>query len=146
MSTSGKELLSKCRPAVSRHWLWLVAGLLWSAVGMALCVTACYWFSDLAWPMNAAGVAAGFGSGVAIYRYGFSRIARKNIHRIFRQPERVCFFAFQAWRSYLLVAVMVLLGYTLRHSHVHRFILAVIYSGIGTGLSLSSSLYYEEFF
>jgi hypothetical protein len=146
MPANGKEFLSKYRPAVSRHWLWLIAGLLWSGVGITLCIMACYWLSDMAWPMNVLGVAAGFGSGVAIYRYGFSRIARKNIRRIFGQPEKVCFFAFQAWRSYLLVAVMVLLGYTLRHSQIHRLILAVIYSGIGTGLSLSSSLYYEEFF
>jgi uncharacterized membrane protein len=69
----------------------------------------------------------------------------KNIQRILLQPERVCFFAFQAWKSYILVAVMVLLGYTLRHSHLHRLILAMIYSGIGTGLTLSSALYYDEF-
>ena len=141
-----RESLLKCRPAVSRHWLWLTAGLFWSVVGIALCVAACYWLSDIPWPMSAVGAAAGFGSGVAIYRFGFSRIARKNIRRIFQQPDRVCFFAFQAWRSYLLIAVMVLLGYTLRHSQLHRLILAVIYSGIGTGLSLSSTLYYEEFF
>lgn len=146
MSSGGKKLLSKCRPAVSRHWLWLIAGLLWSAVGIVLCLMAFYWLSGMRWPWNALGAAAGFGSGIVIYRYGFSRIARKNIHRIFLQPDRVCIFAFQAWRSYVLVAVMVCLGFTLRHSPLHRLILAVIYSGIGTGLSLSSALYYEEFF
>lgn len=146
MAFRGKQFLAGCRPAVARHWLWLTAGLFWTGVGVGLCIAGCYWLSSIPWPMSAIGAVVGFGSGVAIYRFGFSRIARKNIRRIFQQPERVCFFAFQAWRSYLLIVVMVLLGYTLRHSHLHRFILAVIYSGIGTGLSLSSTLYYEEFF
>jgi hypothetical protein len=95
------------------------------------------------WPRNGVGVVLGFGGGVAVYRYGFSRIARKNIRRISTKPENVCLFAFQAWRSYLLILVMMVLGYTLRHSHTPRLILTVIYAAVGTGLALSSTLYFE---
>jgi hypothetical protein len=87
----------------------------------------------------------GAGVGILVYRLGFSTIARKNIRRIAQQPERVCFFAFQAWRSYVLILVMIMLGLVLRHSHLSRLLLAMIYLIIGTGLVLSSSLYYREF-
>jgi len=136
----------KCTPAIARYWLWLLAGILWSGVGITLCIMACYWLSGIDWPVSIQGAGAGLGLGFLIYYFGFSHIARKNIHRIAQQPDTVCLFAFQAWKSYLLIVVMMLLGYTLRHSPVPRLILAVIYSAIGTGLTLSSSLYYAEFF
>lgn len=146
MTSIGRSFWEKCTPAITRHWLWLFAGMLWSIVGIMLCVIAGFWLSTVNWPMNGLGAILGFGSGIVIYRYGFSRIARKNIHRIEQKPETVCLFAFQAWKSYLLIAVMMFLGYILRHSHLPRVILAVVYSGIGTGLTLSSLLYYQRFF
>ena len=142
----GRTFWNKCRPAITRHRLWLLAGMLWSVVGIVLCIMAGYWLSALKWPVNGLGALAGLGSGIVIYKYGFSKIAMKNIRRIEQKPERVCLFAFQAWKSYLLIAVMMLLGYVLRHSNVPRLIIAVVYSGIGTGLTLSSSLYYQRYF
>ena len=132
----------KCTPSVGRHWLRILAGLLWSVTGLFLCAVACYWFYSIELTRSLLGVLLGFSSGVLIYRFGFSRIARKNIERIARQPQSVCLFAFQAWRSYLLIIFMMFLGYALRHSPIPRIVTAVIYSAIGTGLTLSSSLYY----
>jgi hypothetical protein len=139
-----RTLMKKCTPAVERHWLLLIAGLLWSVVGIALCMVAGFWLSNLDWPMGWLGAAAGLAAGSLVYRYGFSRIAAKNIRRLLRKPDTLCLFAFQAWRSYILIAVMVVLGSTLRHSNLPRIILAFIYLSIGTGLTLSSSLYYEQ--
>ncbi len=138
--------LRKCTPAVGRYWLFLFGGILWSVVGIALSIMACNWLAAMDWPLNAFGVLAGFGSGVIIYRLGFSRVAGKNIDRIAKQPQKVCLFAFQAWRSYLLILFMMLLGYTLRHSHLPRIVISIIYAGIGSGLTFSSSLYYARFF
>jgi len=146
MPTIRQTFWKKCTPTVTRQWLWLLAGILWSGVGIILCTTAVSWLAELNWPMNALGVLVGFGSGIIIYHYGFSRIARKNIDRIEQKPDRVCLFGFQAWKSYLLIAVMMMLGYALRHSNLPRLILAVVYSSIGTGLTLSSSLYFQRFF
>jgi hypothetical protein len=135
----------KCfKPHVDRFWLLLVAGSLWSVVGLVLCGLASYWFSTLEWPINGVVALAGFGLGILAYVFVFSRVAAKNIERIRRQPLRVCLFAFQAWRSYLLIVVMVGLGYTLRHSHLPRLILAAVYLAIGTALTLASSLYYDQ--
>jgi hypothetical protein len=139
-------LFRKIKPAVPRYWLMLLAGLMWTAVGIGLSVTACTWFSNLDWPQNGLGVFLGFGSGIVIYRYGFSRIAKRNLERISSQPNEVCVFAFQAWRSYLLILGMMVLGAVLRHSAVHRLVLGVIYAAMGTALTLSSALYYEAVF
>jgi hypothetical protein len=111
---------------------------------MTLCVVACFWLSHGDWPQNGICAALGVVLGACVYRWGFSRIARKNIRRIAQQPERVCAFAFQAWHSYLLIILMALLGFVLRQSHLSRLILATIYLTVGTGLFLSSTLYYEE--
>jgi hypothetical protein len=134
----------KYTPAVAHHWLLLVAGLLWSSVGIAICIAASFWLSHAPWPESGGIAVLGFGAGVLVYRFGFSVIARKNIMRIAQKPERVCLFAFQAWRSYLLVVIMVALGFALRQSHLSRLVLAVIYLIVGTGLVLSSTLYYRE--
>jgi hypothetical protein len=142
---SRKSVKRKYTPAVARHWLLLFAGSLWSGVGIALCLAACYWLSLCQWPQNILTAALGFGFGILVYRLGFSRIARKNIRRIAQQPERVCLFAFQPGRSYVLILIMVLLGFVLRHSHLSRLILAMIYLTVGTGLAFSSSAYYDEF-
>jgi len=134
----------KYTPAVARHWLLLLAGVVWSGVGITLCVVAAYWLSLSDWPKSGWSAGLGIGLGVLVYRFGFSVIARKNIARIALKPERVCIFAFQAWRSYLLIIIMASLGFALRQSHLPRLILAMIYLIVGTGLVLSSSLYYKE--
>lgn len=139
-------LFRKCKPAVERYWLMLLAGALWTVVGTGLCLTACVWLAQLEWPQNGLGVLAGFGSGILIYRFGFSRLATRNLMRIATQPVRVCIFAFQAWRSYLLIAGMMVLGGVLRHSSLSLLALGIIYAAMGTGLTLGSAMYYENIF
>jgi hypothetical protein len=141
----GKGYWRKCTPAVSRYWLFLLAGVIWSGVGIGLCLAACVWFSEMHWPENGILALLGFLLGTAVYRFGFSKIAGKNSSRIAERPGEVCLFAFQPWRSYLLIVMMMLLGYVLRHSNLPRPIVALIYMTIGTGLTFSSSLYYLRF-
>jgi len=117
----------------------------WSGVGIILCILAVSWFAHMDWPASVSGALTGFGIGVAVYKYGFSLIANKNIDRIALKPDKVCFFAFQAWRSYILILIMMVLGYALRHSPLPRMIIATIYLAVGTALALSSSLYYDKF-
>ena len=138
------DLLANCKPSADRYWLLLAAGATWSVVGLVLCGLACYWLSQSAWPWSAAAASAGFACGVLVYAFGFARIARRNIARIADQPDRVCVFAFQAWRSYLLIVVMMVLGWVLRHSRLSLLVLAIIYLTVGTGLALASSLYYDQ--
>jgi len=109
-----------------------------------LCLMAFHWLSDSIWPYNLIGAVSGFFSGIVIYHFGFSKIAQRNIKRIAGLPNQVCLFAFQAWRSYLLILIMMCFGFLLRHSSLPRIALAMIYLSIGTALTLSSSLYYQK--
>jgi len=135
-------LANKLRPAVSGRWLLLLAGLMWTAVGAMLCRLGCLWLSAVAAKTAAVPAAAGIALGLAGYRFSFNRLARKNIRRICRLEDKSCLFAFQAWKSYLIIAFMVALGIFLRHSAFPRHYLAVVYLAVGLALLLSSLLYY----
>lgn len=129
---------------VQRRWLYLLAGLLWGAVGIMLCVRAWNWLApealSKAVPLELVGIAA----GVLIYRFKFSKIADKNIKRIRRLRERESILAFQAAWTYFLIAGMMGLGIALRHSAIPKPYLAVMYTGIGLGLLLASLRYYRH--
>ncbi len=136
--------IKKLKPAISKYWLFIIAGVMWSAVGMMLIWRALGWFSVIEGGgvivMALLGVVLAF----AIYYFMFSKIARKNIKRLCLHPEKVCLFAFQSWQGYLIIVVMVSLGIGLRNSPFPKPWLAVIYTGIGGGLFLASLHFYER--
>jgi hypothetical protein len=74
------------------------------------------------------------------------RLAKKNIDRISALEGRHCFFSFITFRSYILVIFMIALGITLRHSHIHKDWLSLIYNGIGLGLAISSISYFKAYY
>jgi hypothetical protein len=135
-------VLAKLKPAVSRYWLISLAGLVWSAVGVMLGRLAYLWLTAV--PLGRAMVLGISGIFLALiaYRFGFSRIAEKNIYRIRQFSEKGCIFAFQAWKSYLIIVIMVALGLFLRHSPLPKQYLAVVYLAVGGALFLSSFHYY----
>lgn len=133
-------------PAAKRKTLVLLAGIVWSAVGIGLMVAAMFWILpyrsvELPW------IIAGIIAGVVIFRFGFSRLVKINIARIFSQApgkDRVCLFAFQNVRSYVIVVVMMAMGYTLRHLPISKMYIMPIYAAIGLALLLSSFIYYRQ--
>jgi fumarate reductase subunit D len=129
-------------PAVPKRWLLVIAGLMWSAVGLMLCRLAYRWLLGIDTRTGLLLGALGGVAAVAVYRFGFLKIARKNIDRVCRFSGKRCLFAFQAWKSYLIIALMIALGVLLRHSAIPRHLLAVIYETIGGALFLSSLHYY----
>jgi hypothetical protein len=139
-----KSILEKLKPAAPRHWLMGIAGVMWSAVGVLLCGLAVYWLvnAQIAWEWDVSLELIGVAAAIAVYSFGFSRIARKNIERLCSLSDRPCLFAFQAWKSYLLIGFMMALGITLRHSAVPKHYLAVVYTTIGGALFCGSFQYY----
>jgi hypothetical protein len=136
--------VDRLKPDVPKCWLFAASGVLWSVVGLFMCVTAAGWLAGgEVMDMIGAG-AAGVALAAAVLRWGFGRIAHKNIRRLRQLPERGCFFAFQAWTSYLVIAVMIVLGAALRHSPIPKTWLAVVYTGIGGALFLASFSYYRH--
>ena len=137
-------LLKKLNPAVSKYWLIVLAGLMWSAVGIILLRLAYIWLATVNWSLGLPLGSLGIISALAVYRYSFSKIALKNIARLCLLPDKYCVFAFQAWKSYLIIIFMIMLGITLRYSPMPRHFLAVIYTTIGGALFLSSFHFYRR--
>ena len=136
--------LASLKPAVSKYWLIAMAGMMWSFVGLMLCRLAYFWLSPLPWQESFLLGTLGMILALAAYRFGFSKIARKNIDRLCLLADKSCIFAFQAWRSYLIILFMILLGLSLRRSPLPRPYLAVIYITIGGALFLASFQFYRR--
>ena len=140
------QFILKIKPAVGKGWLFLTAGLMWTAVGLFLNSLAYGWLKPLDWRHVLPFALAGLALALTIYAFGFSRFANKNIRRIHNIPaQRVCLFAFQQWHSYPLVAFMISLGIFLRkYSPIPKPYLAILYVGIGGSLFLASFHYYRQ--
>ncbi len=134
------------KPAVHKHKLLILSGIVWSATGIFLTFLAYRWFSELT--INEIDIALGGGIllGIIIAWFGFSKVALKNIRRILDYDKHVCVFAFQEWKSYVLIAFMMSMGIYMRTSGlIPKNLLAPMYIGIGTALFLSSFLYYIHY-
>ena len=130
------------KPAVPKKWLVAIAGVLWSAVGIGLCRLAVKWLWVLNLPKALVFAGVGVTIAVVVNIFMFSRIANKNIARIDCYSKKGCVFAFQAWRSYLIIMVMIAMGIFLRHSAFPRPYLALLYTSMGGALFLASFRYY----
>ena len=134
--------LARFKPAVSKYSLMAMAGLLWTTVGLGLCRLGYKWVILLPGTRAASFGMAGVLLALIAYRYSFSGIAAKNIERLCRLPAKGCLFAFQAWRSYLIIGLMIGLGFVLRHSQIPKTYLAIVYFAVGGALILASFHYY----
>ncbi len=138
--------LKLINPAVAKHWLLLLAGIMWTGVGILLSTFAITWLvRGLSITSILLGI-LGFGISIIANRFQFSRLAVKNIHRILSLDEKTCVFSFQPWSGYLIIAVMMTTGILLRNSSIPKLYLLVIYAAIGGALLQASINYYRYFF
>lgn len=133
--------LKRFKPAVSRHTLLLLAGLMWVAVGSVLLSRAAGWLREGHPAHLPAFVAVGVFAALLIHHFGFLRVVDRNLGRILPMEGKRCAFSFMSWKSYVMVGSMVALGTGLRLSPIPRPYLAVFYIGIGLALVLSSVRY-----
>jgi drug/metabolite transporter (DMT)-like permease len=140
------DWLERIKPGLPKNGLLMIAGLMWTGVGIFLISLAWEWIFIPAVENRWAYWIPGIFLAVLIYSFGFSRLARKNCQRIQSLPvDRPCLFAFQEWQSYPLVLFMIALGITLRKfTPLPKPLLGILYLGIGGGLGLASFLYYQE--
>lgn len=135
------SFFSKFDPAVDKNLLIIIAALIWGIVGVMLCNLASEWLTQTT-PRNSFWLGmAGLALSLFIYHFGFLKIVRKNADRILALKDRICFFAFQPWRSCLIIVIMIALGITLRHSPLPKPYLAIIYIGFGIAMVLSCIKY-----
>ena len=136
-----KEWLEAWKPGVSRRVLLLVAGITWIGTAILLNAISYAWLRNEKPQAALLAALAGVVCALFIHHFGFLRIVDKNLGRIGTMEGKRCLFAFMAWKSYLLVMVMIAMGVLLRHSPAPRLYLAVLYTAIGTALFLSSIRY-----
>ncbi len=112
-----------------------------------LIILATRWLGNLGIKYPGIIVIAGVIPGLLVSVFGFAHIVGKNIRRIEDLDSRPSVFAFQAWHSYVLIAIMMSMGIYVRHSGLIPMILKTPgYYTIGTALSFSSIKYYKAFF
>jgi len=132
-------------PAVSRRVLILISGILWNAVGALLCIYATGWLAGLTGLTLYIHIFLGAMGAFLIYHFGFEKLAVRNIGRIRELKPRICIFAFQAWKSYLMILIMMAMGIAIRHSHFPKKFLISPYYAIGMALMMGSFRYYLAF-
>ena len=140
------QSFQRWKPPTDKRWLILLAGIVWSGVGIRLTLLALGWLQPVPLRDTVLLLSLGIVLALAIYRFGFSRLADKNIDRINQYRDKVCLFAFQEWTSYVLVVVMITLGSIMRRSPFPQDLLAAMYTGIGGNLFLASWHYYASLF
>ncbi|MCB2219091.1 MAG: hypothetical protein KQI35_01760 [Bacteroidetes bacterium] len=133
----------KYKPAVNKPWLYFLAGSMWTLVGMLLMLISLHWIREE--KLHHAGILLIMGAfaGLIIHHFGFLKVVDKNLGRLSEMEGKRCVFSFMSWKSYLLVAIMMTMGITLRHSGIPHLYLAPVYSGIGLALFLSSIRYFR---
>ncbi|MEE8328308.1 MAG: hypothetical protein V3R54_00050 [Thermodesulfovibrionia bacterium] len=136
----------KFAPAIDKRLLIALSGITWSTVGIFLCKRSILWLSQTAGIGDIMLGAAGIILSLLIHHLGFLKIVNRNIERILLMERKVCIFAFQAWKSYLIVAIMIAMGIILRRSQIPTNYISVIYIGFGGAMILSSIRYYRIFF
>ncbi|MEA3503755.1 MAG: hypothetical protein U9R32_00970 [Bacteroidota bacterium] len=131
-------------PKVHKHILILIAGILWTGVGLFLLSLSFRWFSELSTNEIISALIAGSLLGSVISYFGFSALANKNITRINNYREKVCIWAFQKWTSYILIIFMMSLGIFMRNTPlIPKSLLSPMYIGIGFALFTASFRYYN---
>jgi hypothetical protein len=119
---------------------------MWSGVSIMLLNYAVTWLTHPLTVMNILLGVVGVALSIWANKVQFSHLAKKNINRIAAMNDKVCLFAFQAWKGYLIIAVMITGGILLRHSAIPRPYLAVVYAAIWGALLQASVHYYLRFF
>jgi len=134
-------------PRVSKHYLLLIAALVWTFAGGLLLSRGIALNKTLPqhWVVE---LIAGLIAGLLFYRLLFKRISSKHVIRIQNLPiEQPCLFSFFNFRSYLMMFSMITLGILLRISgFASTEYLSMMYITMGIPLLMSSFRFYQTFF
>jgi hypothetical protein len=127
--------LSQLKPGASRSAHLFVAAIVWTSVGLLLLLRGSVWLYGVGqlWIILPA---IFIGTIKALYM--LDRAANKNITRIVAGKNGKCLGAVYSWKTWLLVLLMMGMGYLLRHSTLPKEFLGLLYVSIGWGLLFAS--------
>ncbi len=134
-------VFEKWKPGVPKNALLLMAGILWIGIGLLMNGLSFSWLGGEKPDQVLLMLAIGFVLALIIHHFGFLRIVDRNLGRILPMEGKRCLFSFMPWKSYILIGIMILVGFSLRQTSIPKKYLSVLYTGIGTALILSSVRY-----
>ncbi len=136
-----KEILQRYKPGVSVRTHLFLAAIIWSVVGFFLLMNGFVLVSlqNKLWY----GV-IGLALGAAKTFFVLDRVARKNVKRIKAFDDKVCIGSVYSWKTWVLVAAMIILGRILRTTVLPGEVVGLIYTGVGCALLLASRLMWLE--
>lgn len=93
-----RQIQSGCDQGLPSSSRWRT----WLSVGVWLLFLAASWLLETANVSRYICAGAGVALALFVHRFGFRKIAGRNIARILRAEEKRCIFSFMSWKSYLL--------------------------------------------
>jgi len=127
--------LARLKPGAQKNTHLLLAASLWTGVGIMLMIRGLGWLvaGDLTY-LALPAILLGYLKS----RFILDRTAARSIERILLLEDGTCLGAVYSKKTWLLVLVMMTLGFLLRNSSFPRPILAVLYIMVGWALFWSS--------
>jgi len=140
------EFLEKIKPGVRRRTLLLIAGCAWSIAGGILISRSLVFLINVNHNLFIE-ILIGIILGVFFYILLFARISKKHITRItLIKIDNPCFFSFFNFRSYLLMAIMISGGISLRLSGwVNQEIIYTFFLCMGIPLLVSAWRFFYSY-
>ena len=140
------KFLEKIKPAVPKRTLLLIAGCAWSIAGGILISRSLIHLIGVN-HLLAMELGIGIVFGSFFYLLLFARISKKHITRInLIEIDNPCFFSFFNFRSYLLMAIMISGGITLRLSGlVNQEIIYTFFLCMGIPLLVSAWRFFYSY-
>ena len=144
-------LAEKLNPAIPKRYLFLLAGTIWSLVGLILATVGLFWIFTVKQPhtlvlvLTPVAIIVGFIKG----KFVLFKAANRTSDYIYSRPEKACFGSVFTWTTWLIICLMVTMGQLLRKVIVpvaYRDYLGLVYVLIGLALLTSSFVYWKNFF
>jgi membrane-associated PAP2 superfamily phosphatase len=129
--------LETYKPVASSRLQLLLAGLMWSMVGVGLICVGTYWVlstSSYSIGFLAISLCIGLGKSLLI----LDRVASRIVKRIELRGEGRCLVGFYSLRVWAIIIIMMLMGRILRGAGISYSLLGLIYAAVGTSLLMSS--------
>jgi len=133
--------MNSLNPAATIKTHLLVAGILWTAIGVFLVGRGLLMARHShVYIVLLAGVAVGTAKALLV----LDKAARKNIQRILAFEESTCIGGVYSWKTWILVLFMIVGGRLLRQSSLPSSLVGALYVAVGWALLLSSRLAWQE--
>ena len=136
-----RKIFLRYKPGVSVRTHLFLAALIWSIVGFFLLTNGFVLISQQGQLWYGL---VGLALGTAKTFFILDRVARKNVKRIKEFEDKVCIGSVYSWKTWILVAAMIVLGRFLRTTVLPGEIVGLIYTAVGWALMLASRLMWRE--